>query len=145
MTTLATLITLTLTATAPAGVPAKLAKRARHVAANGGVTGDCWGCATPLMRELTRRVVAARFRPAGGYAVRVALCIVSRESGFNPGAVNHRDPSGGSHGLAQINGAHRWRYDFGRIYDPVYNAGVMWAMSRGGRSWGPWTTHGGCV
>ena len=34
-------------------------------------------------------------------------CIINRESGYNPNAVNWNDANGGSHGLAQVNGIHR--------------------------------------
>jgi hypothetical protein len=45
-----------------------------------------------------------------GWSVSRMACIVGRESGFNPRAVNWNDANGGSHGLGQINGIHRHRF-----------------------------------
>lgn len=122
-----------------AKMPVKLSFEARYLAANGGIICRTPGvgreCATPRMRELSRQLTVARFAPAGPWAVKVALCIVGRESGFNPGARS----TTGDHGLPQANHvAHRDTVDWKRIYDPVYALGVMWSMSRGGTSWSPW-------
>lgn len=124
---------------ADAAMPPKLAAEARHLAANGGIVCQTPGvgaeCATPRMRALSRRLVIARFAPAGPTAVKVALCLVGRESGFNPGAIS----TTGDHGLPQANySAHRTTVDWQRIYDPVYALGVMWSLSHGGTSWSPW-------
>ena len=52
-------------------------------------------------------LVYAKF--GGGYAGRCAVAIMYRESKGNPRASNYRDSNGGSYGLMQLNGAHRWR------------------------------------
>jgi len=129
----------------PPPVPAKLAAAARYLAGHGGVTGTCHGCATARMQALSRRVVIARFAPAGVTAVARATCIVGAESGFNPGAIS----STGDYGLLQANKvAHEpdfpwwWRPARGfryLIFDPVYAAGAMWAMSARGTNWSAWT------
>lgn len=122
---------------ADAMIPPKLAKEARYLAAHGGIICQTPGvgkeCATPRMRAMSRQLVIAQFKPAGPRAVTVALCIVGRESGFNPGARSTtRD-----HGLPQANEIHKW-VDWSRIYDPVYALGVMWRLSAGGTHWTPW-------
>jgi hypothetical protein len=90
------------------------------------------------MRQLVRRLIQARFRPAGARAVRVALCVARGESGLNPGAISRT----GDYGTFQINRASWARtYNWGHILDPVYNVGVAWAMSRRGASWSPWVVY----
>jgi hypothetical protein len=129
----------------PAAEAKSLAAEARHLARNGGVTGSCHGCATPRMQQLVRQLIVRRFRPSGSWAVSTALCIARAESGFNPHAIS----ATGDYGVGQINrfaheSTHPWwwrprngfRY---ALFDPVFGVGVMWAMSSGGRSWGPWT------
>jgi len=44
-----------------------------------------------------------------GWEGRCMARIMWRESGGNPRAANYRDANGGSYGLLQLNGAHRWR------------------------------------
>lgn len=91
------------------------------------------------------RIIKARFTVNES----LAICIARRESGLNPRAVNWGDSNGGSHGLFQINGVHRWafssrhvpRYGEGytnAIYNAYHNVNVAYRLSRGGRSWGPW-------
>ena len=68
-----------------------------------------------------------------------AMCIVNRESGWNPRAVSATN----DHGLFQLN-APTWQRFFGprwqRVYDPVANVRMAYVIyQRGGRS--PW--HGG--
>ena len=68
-----------------------------------------------------------------------------RESGLNPRAANYRDSNGGSYGLFQINGIHRWRGETlaqfqRRMWDPVQNVKQAVRLARGGL--GPW--GGGC-
>ncbi len=43
-----------------------------------------------------------------GWQGRCMVRIMWRESGGNPRAANYRDSNGGSYGLLQLNGAHRW-------------------------------------
>lgn len=131
------LFTVTGVQKANAKMPPALSAQARHLATHGGIICQTPGvgkeCATPRMRALSRQLVIARFKPAGKTAVTVALCIVGRESGFNPGARSTtRD-----HGLPQANEIHTW-IDWSRIYDPVYALGVMWRLSNGGTNWHPW-------
>lgn len=138
--TAAVLIAATLTPAANAGIPPKLAKEARYVATHGGIKCQTLGvgaaCATPRMRELMRKLIAAQFAPAGSWAVKRAICIAARESGLNPGARSHT----GDHGIAQFNyqAHHRGWLDFNRVYDPVYGVQAFWRMSGQGTSWGPW-------
>lgn len=138
--TAAVLIAATLVPAATAGIPPKLAQEARHVAAHGGIKCQTLGvgaaCATPEMRELMRKLIAAQFAPAGSWAVKRAICIAARESGLNPGARSVT----GDHGIAQFNYAahHRGWLDFNRVYDPVYGVQAFWRMSGQGTSWGPW-------
>src|SRR5262247_4151157 len=75
--------------------------QARYVALHGGIRSSCYGCATNYMKSLSRRLVIERFSWAGPEAVRWALCVVGRESDFNPGAVNS---SSGAAGLFQFLG-----------------------------------------
>lgn len=68
-----------------------------------------------------------------------AMCIVNRESGWNPRAVSATN----DHGLFQLN-APTWQRFFGgrwqRVYDPVANVRMAYTIyRRAGRS--PW--HGG--
>jgi len=44
-----------------------------------------------------------------GWQGRCMVRIMRRESGGNPRAANYRDVNGGSYGLLQLNGVHRWR------------------------------------
>lgn len=125
---------------ASGGVPPKLAAEAKYVAAHGGIVCQTKGvgaaCATPRMRELMRKLIAAQFAPAGAWAVKRATCIAARESGLNPGA---RSMSG-DHGIAQFNwSAHHGGWlDFNRVYDPLYGVQAFWRMSGKGTSWSPW-------
>lgn len=133
-------IAMAFASAATAGIPPKLAQEARYVAAHGGIKCQTLGvgaaCATPRMRELMRKLIAAQFAPAGAWAVKRAICIAARESGLNPGARSYT----GDHGIAQFNYAahHRGWLDFNRVYDPVYGVQAFWRMSGQGTSWGPW-------
>ena len=137
------LVTATPIESAPGGIPPKLAHQVRYLATHGGVLGTCHGCATPRMQALVRRLVVARFTPAGPDRVATALCVVRGESGFNPGAISRT----GDFGVFQIN-KKTWydTYDWPRILDPVYNVNVGWAMSKHGTYWYPWVvlTRGNC-
>ena len=74
-------------------------------------------------------------------------CIIGRESGWNPRAVNWRDANGGSHGLFQINGINRrtmgeslWAKRY-TIWGSVRMAYLLWR----GRGFAPWSGgHYGC-
>lgn len=102
----------------------------------GGANADNYGGLTASQEVSIKKIITSRF--GNGYAGRMALCIANRESGYNPRAANWNDSNGGSHGLFQINGAHRGWVDFKRIYNPRYNTAVAWRLSRHGTDWGPW-------
>lgn len=108
--------------------------KARWVANHGGITGTCAGCATPQMQTLSRLLVIQRFSSAGSNAVRWALCVVGRESGFNPGAVNS---SSGAASLFQLFGHPQfstWRM----LHDPGYAVMAGWNLSHGAKDRSPW-------
>ena len=58
----------------------------------------------------TKAKVMQEVRRYKGWDPSRIACIIGRESGFNPKAVNWRDSNGGSHGLGQINGIHRYAF-----------------------------------
>lgn len=127
-----------------------LEREARKVARNGGIVchtvGVGAGCASPYMRRLTRELVDRGLRRHGPDARRWGLCVVGRESGFNPAAVSATD----DHGAGQLNRpSHRW-VDYARIAwptrvspsgwasDPVYSVNVFVQLSRGATNRSPW-------
>lgn len=74
------------------------------------------------------------------------VCIAGRESGFNPMAANYGDSNGGSYGLFQINGIHRWageslRHFEWRMWNPYSNISFAVRLYRTS-GLGPW--GGGC-
>lgn len=125
-----------------------LANQARWLAQHGGVTGTCAGCATLRMQSLSKALVVTRFQSRGGEAVAWALCVVSHESGFNPGAVNSTAiaPGGAlghASGLAQfVVWYHRWINYWRLLRDPAYAADAMFHLSNGGRDRSPWAGGG---
>lgn len=128
------LLILPSAAIATASTYRPLHAQARHVALHGGITGSCAGCATPQMQYLARRLVIERFSHAGSDAVRWALCVVNRESGFNPGAINSQS---GAAGLFQFLGHPQYSY-WSLTHDPVYQVNAAWALSHGARDRSPW-------
>ena len=104
------------------------------------------------MQSLVRQLIFHRFKGSGDWQLRTALCVARGESGFNPGAISRT----GDYGVGQINRlAHEpahpewWQPRLGfryALFDPAFNVGVMWAMSRRGNSWSPWVvyTNGSC-
>lgn len=130
-------------------LPEKLVRDTRWLAQHGGVTGICSGCATVRMKQLVRALIVARFVPVGASATQTVLCLAENESGFNPGAISDTN----DWGAGQINRpSHEsdhpswWRPHAGfkhAVLDPAYNVGIMFAMSKRGTSWTPWTgTYG---
>jgi len=111
----------------------QLEHAAIEAAATGGILSSRYGAATPWMKRLSRELVERAF--VGANARRMALCVVGRESGFNPGAISSTD----DHGLPRINRpSHPW-VNFRRItVDPPYAVSVMVRLSGHGRNWGPW-------
>jgi hypothetical protein len=86
------------------------------------------------MKYLARQLVVKQFSNAGSEAVRWALCVVNRESGFNPGAVNS---SSGAAGLFQFLG--HSQYNSWRLtHDPVYQVWAAWDLSNGARVRSHW-------
>jgi len=111
---------------------ARLERAAERAASTGGIRSSRYADATPWMRRLARELVERAF-PRGSR--QTALCIVDRESGFNPGAISRTD----DHGLPQINRpSHPWVNVRRIVVDPVYAVAVMVRLSHRGRDWGPW-------
>lgn len=80
-----------------------------------------------------------------GWQGRTMVCIARRESGLNPRAANYHDSNGGSYGLLQLNGVHRWRGESlaqfqRRMWNPYTHLQAAKRLARGGL--GPW--GGGC-
>lgn len=67
---------------------------------------DNYGTSRAEARQMTNLVYQTFGR---GYVGNCMVRIMWRESGGNPRAANYRDSNGGSYGLLQLNGAHRWR------------------------------------
>lgn len=77
-----------------------------------------------------------------GYVGRCMVRIMWRESGGNPRAANYRDVSGGSFGLLQLNGVHRWRGESmaafrARMWNPVTHLAAAKRLYDGS-GFGPW-------
>lgn len=130
-------------------LPEKLVRDTRWLAQHGGVTGTCSGCATVRMKQLVKALIVARFAPVGVSATQTILCLAENESGFNPGAISDTK----DWGVGQVNRpSHEpdhlswWQPHAGfkhAVLDPVYNVGIMFAMSKRGTSFTPWTgTYG---
>lgn len=76
-----------------------------------------------------------------GYVGQCFIRIAARESGFNPRAANYRDSNGGSYGLLQLNGVHRWSGESlsqfqARMWNPKTHLIAAKRLARGG--FGPW-------
>lgn len=69
-------------------------------------TADNYGT-SPAAAQTNAQLVSKAF--GGGWVGACAVRIMWRESGGNPRAANYHDSNGGSYGLMQLNGAHRWR------------------------------------
>lgn len=109
------------------------------LALTGSAYADNYGGNSRREQAEVTKIIQARF--GHGWLGRTMLCIARRESGLNPRAANWRDANGGSHGLFQINGVHRGKLDWGRIYDPHYNTLAAWRLYKGA-GLSPW--GGGC-
>lgn len=100
-----------------------------------------------------RGVLEDAARKAGftGDALRTAVAIGMAESGGNPHSFNGNVRTGDqSYGLFQINmlgnmgPSRRAQYGLSSndaLFDPYQNARVAYAMSGGGKNWGPWSTY----
>jgi len=111
---------------------AQLEHAAERAAATGGIRSHRYADATPWMKRLARELIERAFpRESRAWA----LCVVGRESGFNPGAISRTD----DHGLAQINRpSHPWVNVRRLVVDPVYAVAVMVTLSDGGANRSPW-------
>src|SRR6478752_4613695 len=83
-------------------------------------TADNYGT-TKAQYAKSKAMVMAVFGPR--YGPTMVRCM-NRESGGNPRAANYGDSNGGSYGLLQLNGAHRWRGETmsafrARMWNPV--------------------------
>ena len=109
-----------------------LERAAHRAVVHGRIRSTRWGDATPWLRRLSRELIERAFT---GSSRSWALCVVERESGFNPGAVSRTD----DHGLPQINRpSHSW-VNYSRIVrDPVYAVAVMVRLSDHGANRQPW-------
>ncbi len=68
-------------------------------------TADNYGTSSSEAARMTALV----YRTFGtGYTGRCMVRIMWRESGGNPRAANYGDSNGGSYGLLELNGVHRW-------------------------------------
>lgn len=93
------------------------------------------GVSAATKKQVTKEV----YRYWSGNDARRMLCIIGRESGYNPRAVNRGDANGGSHGLAQANGI--WARTMGATWNRRYTisggmeiAYRIWKSS-GWRAW----------
>lgn len=91
------------------------------------------------------RMTALIYKTFGtGYTGQCMVKIMWRESGGNPRAANYTDVAGGSYGLLQLNGVHRWRGETlaqfqRRMWNPHTHLIAAKRLARGGLH--PW---GGC-
>ena len=72
------------------------------LAVTGAASAENYGGVSRSVKQQVIREIAKY----PGWSVSRMSCIASRESGFNPRAVNWGDSNGGSHGLFQVNGIH---------------------------------------
>jgi murein DD-endopeptidase MepM/ murein hydrolase activator NlpD len=93
--------------------------------------------------QLTDTQIAAYASQAGFTAnalvIAIAVCLAESRGVYSTLHLN----SDGTwdRGLWQINSVHT-QYDANRLLtDPLYNAQAAYALSSGGRNWGPWTTY----
>ena len=92
--------------------------------------------------SLTIPEIAGYARQAGvpENQVPTATAIAMAESGGDAAAFSAPNRNGTiDRGLWQINSVHA-QYPDATMRDPVHNARAMFALSRGGRDWSPWTT-----
>ncbi len=104
----------------------------------GGAAADNYGT-TPAERAKMQKMIYKTF--GTGYVGRCFIRIAARESGYNPRAANYSDSNGGSYGLLQLNGVHRWQGESlaqfqRRMWNPVTHLVAAKRLARGG--FGPW-------
>lgn len=124
--------------TGVAGMPlAKLAAEAGRAARHGGVRGRCFGCATHWMKLLSSALIARAFP---SWSRGWAECVVSHESGWNPGAISTKD----DYGLPQFH-LGLWPVDERRLLvDPAYAARSFARISVWGKVRWPWKADHAC-
>jgi len=98
---------------------------------------------TPAQYAKSKALVLKYF--GNGWKGQTMVRCMRRESGGNPLAANYRDANGGSYGLLQLNGVHRWRGESLRqfqlrMWNPHTHLQAAVRLARGGL--GPW--GGGC-
>lgn len=69
---------------------------------------------TPAKYRISKQMVLNTF--GNGWEGQMMVRCMDRESGGNPLAANYGDSNGGSFGLLQLNGAHRWRGESMRAF-----------------------------
>lgn len=94
---------------------------------------------TPAEKAKMKTLIYKTF--GTGYVGQCFIRIAARESGFNPRAANYRDVNGGSYGLLQLNGVHRWKGESlsqfqRRMWNPTTHLIAAKRLARGG--FGPW-------
>lgn len=105
-------------------------------------TADNYGTSSTQAAQMTALV----YKTFGhGWQGRCMVRIMWRESGGNPRAANYHDSNGGSYGLLQLNGAHKWRGEtLSQFQQRMWNPATHLAAARrlyNGSGFGPW---GGC-
>ena len=105
-------------------------------------TADNYGTSKAQYAK-SKAMVMAVFGPR--YGPTMVRCM-NRESGGNPLAANYGDSNGGSYGLLQLNGAHRWREESmaafrARMWNPVTHLQAAKRLFNSD-GLGPW--GGGC-
>lgn len=108
----------------------------------------CRGSGTRLdARQIAVHAYGAKFR---GDALATAVAVALAESGGDAGAVGDcglPKPGCNSIGLWQINACpgrdegNPYRGDKAALLSPSHNAAAAYAISGGGKNWGPWTTY----
>ena len=104
----------------------------------GAASADNYGTSSSQASQMKRMI----YKTFGtGYVGQCFIRIANRESGFNPRAANYRDSNGGSYGLLQLNGVHRWRGESlaqfqQRMWNPVSHLQAAKRLAAGG--FGPW-------
>ena len=94
-------------------------------------------------RSEKARMTALVYKTFGaGWQGRCMVRIMQRESGGNPRAANYSDSNGGSYGLLQLNGVHRWRSEtLAQFRARMWNPSTHLAAAKrlyNGSGFGPW-------
>lgn len=109
------------------------------LAASSTAAGDNYGTS----KQEASRMTALVYKTFGhGWEGRCMVKIMWRESGGNPRAANYADSNGGSYGLLQLNGAHRWGGESlaqfqRRMWNPITHLAAAKRLYNGS-GFGPW-------